>query len=199
MRPGPNEHERSETATFCPNHFETSVTSMVAPARKPGLRSRRPPLLEEHHKPRRDSHRHDDDDRQYRVVTGALGDPRMGRAVHDPILDVPGVMLEREQPEGGEAGIDERCRRWTGDGYDTEEPPGGERGALGHAGDRKGERGEGGEVRTEASSVMRRTDASPVTYEPNPSEETQARPRKSTRWGATGMQRPPWPTPRRVR
>ena len=36
VRPGPNEHERSETATFCPNHFETSVTSMVAPAEKAG-------------------------------------------------------------------------------------------------------------------------------------------------------------------
>ena len=87
-------------------------------------------------------------------------------------------MLEREQPEGGEAGIDERCRRWTGDGYDTEEPPGGERGALGHAGDRKGERGEGGEVRDRGeqrheedrrlSSDVR---AEPLGGNPGPAEE----------------------------
>ena len=60
------------------NHFETSVTSMVAPARTPDLRSRRPSLPEEHDKPRGDGEGHDDDDRKDGVVAGARGS-RMGR------------------------------------------------------------------------------------------------------------------------
>ena len=36
VSPGPNEHDRSDTATFCPNHLLTRSTTMVALGAKAG-------------------------------------------------------------------------------------------------------------------------------------------------------------------
>ena len=102
VRPGPNEQVTAETATFNPNHFETSVTVTVASSTMAGSRatSHLLSIPERRDDSGDDGNAEHDRQRHPRRPADIDSDETARRAVEDPISHHVGMLEEGEQ--GGE-------------------------------------------------------------------------------------------------